>query len=48
MQIRAEVEKQVKDEVDSQIKEHIPVSLQEQSEDNKAQLSEVKMSLFNS
>lgn len=39
---------QVKKEVAAQIVEHLPISLQEQAEQSKRQLLEVKQSLVNS
>lgn len=39
---------QVKQEVSAQIIEHLPISLQEQAEQSKRQLNDVKLSLINS
>lgn len=47
-QIRAEIAMQVKQEVSAQIVEHLPISLQEQAEQSKRQLQDVKQSLVNS
>lgn len=47
-QIREEIAMQVKKEVAAQIVEHLPISLQEQAEQSKRQLLEVKQSLVNS
>jgi len=47
-QIRAEIAIQVKQEVAAQIVEHLPVSLEQQAEESKRQLVEVKHSLVNS
>ncbi|GJJ08476.1 hypothetical protein Clacol_002694 [Clathrus columnatus] len=47
-QIRAEIALQVRQEVTAQIVEHLPISLQEQAEQSKRQLNDVKLSLVNS
>ncbi|KAF8806522.1 hypothetical protein BYT27DRAFT_7191067 [Phlegmacium glaucopus] len=46
--IRSEVLKQVEEQVNAQIVEHIPVSLQQQAEETKEQLRDIKTSLANS
>ncbi|KAG8762386.1 hypothetical protein FRC11_009616 [Ceratobasidium sp. 423] len=47
-QIRLELRQQIRAAVQDQISEHLPVSLQDQSEESKRQLIEVRNSLLNS
>ncbi|KAH7329816.1 hypothetical protein B0J17DRAFT_679793 [Rhizoctonia solani] len=47
-QIRLELTRQIHDAVQEQITEHLPVSLQDQAEESKRQLIEVRNSLLNS
>ncbi|KDR75722.1 hypothetical protein GALMADRAFT_140335 [Galerina marginata CBS 339.88] len=46
--LRDEVGRQVKEQVDEQIKEHLPESLQQQADESKRQLEEIRISLQNS
>ncbi|CAE6446112.1 unnamed protein product [Rhizoctonia solani] len=47
-QIRLELTRQIREAVQEQITEHLPVSLQDQAEESKRQLIEVRNSLLNS
>jgi hypothetical protein len=46
--IRDEVSRQVKEQVDIQLSEHLPETLQQQADESKRQVDEIRISLRNS
>ena len=46
--IRDEISRQVKEQVDIQIMEHLPETLQQQADESKRQLDDMRISLQNS